>query len=306
MPRYRLSGFVLQSDAPLPELLAARGNPTHVFELDAGGRTAGRPRWYHHWQETADKRWLSFGRTPRGYVLRFRSLVDFELSRDLTRIRARPLRAVRADTLRHLLLDQVWPLVLSGSGRLVMHASAIVRPDGRAVAFAGPAAVGKSSLAAAMASTGCRLLSDDCLLLAKSGRGWRAVPGYPGVRLWPDMLAAVAAGGEEVSDVAHYTSKKRLAATAVPFARRAAPLSAVYLLRARSATAKIRIAPLTGAAALMELVPFTYLLDFEARAQLERSFAHLAALTTTVPILRLDLPHAARRIAEVTERLLRR
>ncbi len=305
MARYRLSGFVLESNVALPELPAATGAPSCVFELDAGGRGAGRPHWYHHWQETGGTRWLSFARTPTGYLLRFPSLVDFEVSHDVAHIRARRLGRVPAETLRHLLLDQVWPLVLSGAGRLVVHASAVVLPDGRAVALAGPAAAGKSTLAAAMASAGCRLVSDDCLLLKKSGKRWSVVPSYPGIRLWPDMLGVLAPGAEDVSGVAHYTSKKRVAAATTPFARSAAPLAAVYLVRARSAAARVRVTPLTGAAALMELVPFTYLLDFEAREQLERSFAHLAALTTTVPILRLDLPHAVRRLAQVTALLTR-
>jgi hypothetical protein len=303
--RYRLSGFVIESNVPLPELPAATGDPSFTFELDTAGRTARRPRWYHHWQETGDQRWLSFARTPTGYLLRFPSLVDFEVSRDLTRISARRLSSVPPATLRHLLLDQVWPLVLSGAGRFVVHASAVVLPDGRAVAFAGAAAAGKSSLAASMASAGCRVVTDDCLLLAKSARHWRVVPSYPGVRLWPDMLARLAPGEIGVSDVAHYTSKKRLVASAVPFARGAAPLSAMYLVRPCDPSAKVRLAPLTGAAALMQLVPFTYVLDYEAREQLERSFAHLAGLTTTVPILQLEVPHTFRRLAEVAALLTR-
>lgn len=308
MARYRLSGFVIQSNVALPELPPARGTPSHVLELDAAGPTIPDPCWFHHWQEKRKRRWLSFARMPNGYLLRFPSLADFEITREgsrgaLSRIRARPRRGVPAETIRHLFLDQVWPLVLSGGGRLVIHASAVVLPDGRAVAFAGPAGAGKSSLAASMALAGCRLVTDDCLLLEKSGRRWRAMPSYPGLRLWPDMLARFASGGG-ASDVAHYTSKKRLA-DSLPFARGPAPLAAMYVVGRRAARAKVAIAPLAGAAALMDLVPFTYLLDYRAREHLEGSFARLAALTTAVPVLRLDVPHALGRLAEVTDLLTR-
>jgi hypothetical protein len=305
MERYRLSGFVLESNIALPELPPAKGDPSYVFELQDACRPAGRHRWYQHWRD-GHTRWLSFARTPSGYLLRFPSHADFEISRDGTRIVARPRRAVRADTLRHLFLDQVWPLVLSGSGRFVIHASAVVLPDGRAVAFAGRAGAGKSSLAASMATAGCRLVSDDCLLLERSERGWRVVPSYPGLRLWPHTLAKLVPDGGAGSDVAHYTNKKRLPAGVLPFARGAAPLAAMYLVRRRTASAKVRVSPLAGASAVMELVPFTYVLDWEAREQLEWSFAHLAELTTAVPVMWLDVPHAVRRLGEVTDLLTRR
>ncbi len=307
MPRYRLSGFVIQSSVGLPELPRATGTPSYVFTLSARARDARPLHWFHHWQASGNRRWLSFARTPAGYLLRFPRLADFEVLRErrgtFSRIRARPRRALPIETARHLFLDQVWPLVLSGGGRLVIHASAVVLPDGRAVAFAGPAGAGKSSLAAAMISAGCRLVTDDCLLLEPRGGRWRAVPSYPGLRLWPDMLARFAGGGRGGTGVAHYTSKRRLAG-AMPFARRAAPLAAMYLVRRRAAGAKVAVTPLAGAAALMELVPFTYLLDFGAREALARSFAELAALTTAVPILGLDVPHAPRRLGEVTALLM--
>lgn len=293
MARYRLSGFTLHSNVALPELPSSPGEPTHVFRLDAAARPWPRPRWYHHWQEAGGRPSLSFARTASGYLLRFPALADFEVTRDGARIRARQRRAVPPETLRHLLLDQVWPLALSGGGHFVIHASAVVLPDGRAIAFAGAAGVGKSSLAARLASEGCRVLCDDCLLIEKTGAEWRAVPGYPGLRLWPDMLAQVHARGDVVTDVAHYTSKKRLDRRALPFARDPAPLTAVYLIHALPGSADVRLAPLPGARALMELVPLTYLLDHEDREQLERSFAHLAALTSAIPTWRLELPHAA-------------
>jgi hypothetical protein len=264
-----------------------------VFGLDAAARAWPRPRWYHHRQEAGERPWLSFARTASGYLLRFPALADFEVSRDGTRIRARSRKTVPPDTVRHLLLDQVWPLALSGGGHFVIHASAVVLPDGRAIAFAGAAGAGKSSLAARLASAGCRVICDDCLLIERAGAEWRAVPSYPGLRLWPDMLARLHASGDVVTDVAHYTSKKRLDSRALPFARDPAPLTAVYLVRASAGSADVRLAPLPGATALMELVPLTYLLDHEDRGQLERSFAHLAALTTDIPAWRLDLPHAA-------------
>jgi hypothetical protein len=308
---YRLSGFVLESRVPLPELPSAAGTPSYAFDVVRNQRRVPRPRWFHAWQEPGGRRWASFARTPAGYLVRFSRVADFQIEHPVgrgavRRIRTAPRPAVPAETVRHLFLDQVWPLVLSASGRLVLHATAVVLPEGGAVAFAGPAGAGKSTLAAAMASAGCRILSDDCLLLKKSGAGWVAVPSYPGLRLWPDTLEMLGPSAGRRSRVAHYTSKKRVAGAALPSSRRAAPLAAIYLVNPAAPHANPSSTPLDRASGLMQLVPFTYLLDWEARDQLKRSFAHLASLTESVPILRLDVPRGASRLDELTERLIQR
>jgi hypothetical protein len=296
VPAYRLCGLIVQSNVTLPELPADGGSPSCRFQVLRSGRVVRHGPWYHHWYGPGRERYLSFARTASGHLLRFPALADFEIARGCAHVRAMPRRGVPQATLRHLLLNQVWPLVLSGRGCFVIHASAVVLPDGRAIAFAGAAGVGKSSLAAALAAAGCPLLSDDCLLIEKTRRGWDAVPSYPGVRLWPDMISRFAVTPDSIIDLAHHTSKKRLNGSTLPFARRPAPLKAVYLVRPANGAANAHIAPVTGAAALMQLVPFTYLLDHEDPRQLERSFAHLGALSTTVPVRRLDLPHESHRL----------
>lgn len=296
--RYRLCGMTVESGFPLPELRRARGAPSYVIARGRPGRGHRPPRWYHHWQEPDGTRLLSFGRVRSGYLLRFPELADFEIAADLSRVTARPKRELPPETLRHLLLDQVWPLALSGRGHLVLHASAVVLPNGSALAFAGPAGSGKSSLAAAFAGGGARILTDDCLLVEKKGDRWRAVPSYPGLRLWPDMLAPLQAHAPALGNVAHYMGKKRLDATALPFASTPAPLAAIYILRRRGARGVLASTPVARATAVMELTSFSYLLDYHDRAQLARSFTRLVALSASVPVFRLDLPHAPGRLRE--------
>jgi hypothetical protein len=195
----------------------------------------------------------------------------------------------------------VWPLVLSGRGDFVLHASAVVLPDGSAIALAGAAGVGKSSLAVALARRGSRLLSDDCLLVERTGGCFHAIPSYPGVRLWPDMVAELSADDDSIAELAHYTSKKRVDGRGLVFSVDPAPLAAVYVVRPASQGSTIRLAPIRGAAALMQLVPFTYLLDHEDPRQLERSFVQLGALAANVPVRGLDMPHEAHRLGCVAE-----
>ena len=298
MPHYRLCGMTVESRFPLPELPRSHSAPCCVFSRSRPRRRARRPRWYHHWYEQGGRRVLSFARTDARYLLRFPRMADFEIAANLARITARPRNGLPAETLRHLLLDQVWPLALSARGHVVLHASAVVLPDGRALAFAGPAGSGKSSLAAAFALAGGRILTDDCLPIRPTSGGWSAVPSYPGLRLWPDMLRPLAADRHVLADVAHYTGKKRLTGSALPFASGAAPLSAVYILRRRGSRAALAVSLLARAPAILKLVSLSYLLDHQDRKALARSFDQLARLTAAVPVRELELPHAPRQLAE--------
>ncbi|MEM7405728.1 MAG: hypothetical protein AAF458_10575 [Pseudomonadota bacterium] len=75
-------------------------------------------------------------------------------------------------------------------GASPLHAS-VVRIGDRAVAFAGAASAGKSTLAAALNQRGCPVLSDDiCVVQFIDGVPW-VTPGYPRVNLWPESGAAL-------------------------------------------------------------------------------------------------------------------
>ncbi|HKS96499.1 MAG TPA: hypothetical protein VJV74_10250, partial [Terriglobia bacterium] len=124
-------------------------------------------------------------------------------------MRCRPRKAIPLDTVRHLFLDQVFPLLLSKRGRLVLHASAVLIPGG-AIAFLGETGQGKSTLASSFSQRGFPFLTDDCLLLEEKGGQLVGIPSYPGLRLWPKTVAALFAEEPPVSRVAHYTTKKRL------------------------------------------------------------------------------------------------
>ena len=88
-------------------------------------------------------------------------------------------------------------LAVSGSGLalllvqrslLVLHGSCVAYGD-RAVCLLGPSGVGKSTLAAALQGRGYRLISDAMTVLRETVAGWRALPGWSTMKLWPASVA---------------------------------------------------------------------------------------------------------------------
>lgn len=286
----------------LPELRRARASAGSSVIAIGGvdAPVAGRVDWFRRWTlprgATARRRpWLAFGRHAGGYLLRFHDLTDFRVSPAGDRVDYAAADGCPADTLRHLLLDQVLPLVLSQRGSLVLHASAVHVDGVGAIAFAGPAASGKSTIAAALALRGCSIIADDSLVIAGAADAPVVIPGYPGVRLWGDSkrrLGLERAGGARV---AHYTSKTRLDATALTFRGAPSPLRMVFVVGRRSRAARPAWSQaLRPRDRLMALARLAYVMDVEDRRQLSTVFASLSSLIDSVAVARLHLAEGRR------------
>ena len=300
---YEFCGLTIASDLPLPQL--RRIGPADAecdISLDSGGAAPAFAAWFHEWRLPGGPVWLSIGRLPEGYLLRFRDQADFVVGADGTRVLIRPEAGLPEETLRHLLIDQVLPLVLSWRGRLSLHASAVHLAGIGAVGFVGRTGRGKSTLAAAFARGGDRILTDDCLAVDFVDGAAIAVPGYPGLRLWPERGAHP--GLRDGRPVAHYSRKERIDRRALPFHGRPSPLRALFLLSPRAAAGPpLSIRRCRAPARLMGLLRLSYVLDIEDPKGLADSFAGLATLATSVPVLRLRLRHGHGRLPRAADLL---
>jgi hypothetical protein len=295
---YLFHHLPLTSEIRLPELHRSRARGSVSVEL--GPRPDTRAcDWFHHWRikapagKIARRPWLSFARHDGGYVLRFADLADFEVSPASDRVRCRPAPGLPLSTLRHLLLDQTLPLVLSQHVDLVLHASAVHIDGVGTVGFAGRAGCGKSTLAAALGLRGHAVVADDTLVITRVAGRPTVLPGYPGLRLWRDAVQELGLTSEPDRTVAHYTDKCRIDGDALRFRSRSSPLRALFVLGRRRATGnQTRVAALRPRDRLMALTPYTYLMDVEDRGQLARMFGNLSGLVTHVPVFRLNVEDA--------------
>jgi len=251
---------------------------------------------------------VSFARRTDGYLLRFHQFADFVIVLSGRSIVCAPRRTTTRATVRHLLLDHVMPLVMSRDGRLVLHASAVAMPAG-AVAFVGRAGSGKSTLAAALAAAGFPLLTDDCLVVDPSPRGFVARSFYPSARLWSDSLRAVGASARNLSSVAHYTRKRRIAPPLMPYHERPAEIAHVFVLDGppgrRDRRDRLTVTRLRGREALLAILECTFHLDSADPDAIRRRFELQGNLVDATPVHRLSYPWRLADLGETRDALVR-
>ena len=308
MAVHRVSGLRLSADIPLPELPRvrdARAADCRFRLLAPRPRPSAPKAWLYRWREEEGTSWISLGRIRDGYLVRFAKVADFLLSRDASTIGCRAAPNVTTLTIRHLLLDQVIPMVLGHRGHLAIHASAVVSAGG-VLAFAGKAGWGKSTLCASLERSGRPALADDCVVIEERRGRMVAVPSYPGLRLWPDTARALGHqrhGGQAVAD---HSDKRRIG----PRQRRsrrsgAAPLSAIYVLAPPGAAKAVHISRLVPRDAVGRLLAHTHRLDVTDRARLTAELDALGRLAGRVPVFELDFPRDLRLLSKLRAAVLR-
>jgi hypothetical protein len=312
--RYQVYGLLLTSEMALPELTsAAETAPKGWVDLRVrfarrGEALPSPSHWLMSWTLPTGERWLSMAKDAWGYLLRFPELADFSVDADGREIVCLPEPEIPPHTMRHLLLDQVLPLVLTIRGRKALHATAVLTPAGMC-AFTGPTGTGKSTLAASLLLTGYPVLSDDCLVLEARDGQVLATPAYPGLRLREDTLKALGDTSGHLLSVAHYTSKRRL----VPdghgsyFLTQALPVARIYSL-VRPAEGALegglvapRIQRLSARDSFVELLPFLFHLDVTDRTMLARHFDFLEQVVSHVPVRQLWIPNTFTALPAVHE-----
>jgi hypothetical protein len=312
--RYGICDLVLISNIALPELTpASDGDVECQFELlDAGLPSSDGVEWFHQWRieergVTADGArledpLLQFGRCSGDYVLRFPSYGEFTITRNTKNIRCRPLPDTAEMTVRHLLLDQVMPLILSRREHIVLHASAVLTRYG-AIAFAGKSGKGKSTLAVSFALEGFPLLSDDCLVLRPGHEGWTALPSYPGVRLRPSTVQAILPRDLRTMDVASEAVKRRIADTKVlPQINEPVLLRRLYLLTEDAGSTTIE--KVSSGRSMISLVEFAYNLDITDSDFLRQQFNTVNQVAREVPIYAIHFPRQYSTLQAVREAIL--
>ena len=116
-----------------------------------------------------------------------------------------------------LLCSSLLPAVLASRGALVLRASAVLGPTG-AILLVGPSMAGKSTAAAALASAGWPVLSDDVVVLRPGAHGPVLSRGPPWIKLWPAAARFGEALGGSLGPVRVGLTKLRYALPAQPAA----------------------------------------------------------------------------------------
>lgn len=285
---YRFADLVVASDESLPELPAALpGIAPDVAVSRARVPFRAPVRWFQTWSAGGDP--VRFGRSDGGYVVSFRETADVIVSPDADRIVIHAAEGLSDFKVRHVLLHQILPLVLSRRGRCVLHASAVSWRD-RVIAFVGRTGAGKSTIAAACASVGAALVTDDSLVLDRAAGTWHGLPSYPGLRIHPESLDVI--GRSRTNAALGSREDRKILLTAghdLPaFELRTLPLAWLVLVSAESSGESLRL--VRGSAAAIALASHLFRLDVEDATESRRLFDSITDLAATIPVSELHLP----------------
>lgn len=289
---YRIFDSIVASDWSLPELPRADTGPAAIDIARGGDAFDDRHLvWVHEWRVPDEDPWLAAARVPAGgFLVRVPGLADV-----LIDDAGRSVRVVRQaetpdDALRHLLLDLILPLVMTHRGELVLHASGALVGSG-AFLFIARSGAGKSTIAAALAARGARVVADDAIAVRRDGDGLVAIGAYAGLRLCEDGTSPGA--------------KRRIGPgdSSISFAGMPVRVAGIYLLEP-SASGSIGVDILPARDAVMALVANSYVLDCGDRDRLERQLDRAIGCSRAVPVRRLVFPHDPDRLEELCHVLL--
>lgn len=260
----------------------------------------GRLRtWRHMWRDDAGAPVLGVAMTRNGYLLRFPRRCDFAITRDATRIDARPHRPLPEALFDHLLIDQVLPRCIAQRGELIVHAAAVAFGDTVAL-FVGESGRGKSTLAGQFLRTGHTVLTDDCVILRPGRRTVRAWATYPSLRLQNDSAAALFPDESMPGNLPLYSTKRRWhLPESLPF-KAGAKLAAIYFMNPPARRgAGVTIRPLSPSKACIRLMEQSFQLDVLDRHAVGRLLHQAGRVAATTPVFTLDYPRDFAQIASL-------
>jgi len=274
---YHAYGLCVASDVPLPlppgtgtpDLVLRRGEDREIpHERPPGERLAEVARPDH----------TIFYTLARGTVLRYPGLCDFAGDPEFERITVHLHPGADEDLLPVLISGAVLAVHLMLHHALVLHASA-VNIGGSAVAFVGSSGMGKSTLAAALGTLGCALVSDDLLRVD----GNVVHPGATENRLRQNARDLAQGDTYETAD-------GRLALRPRTLVGAPLPLAACVVPRFNHEFTKVDLRRLGTAEALLRLSRYPRVLGWRDEASMAATFQGLGDLVEQVPVFEAKIP----------------
>jgi hypothetical protein len=305
--RYGVYGVTVVSDTPLALPEYSGCGLAHV-ECQRGAASVFRDATQDATFDHPADSWYRFARlADASTYVRWDSVGEFLVGADGGRITCRRFDHASPEAFQVYMLGQALSFALVKQRLEPLHATAVVVHD-RAVAFLGTNGSGKSTLAASFLDAGCRLLTDDLLVLHQAHDRVLAYPGPARIKLFSKIARAFLA--DRVAGAAPMnadTEKLILALDGDQSCPTPVRLAAVYALAAPREVCRndnVHIEPLSRRQAFVELVRGSFNRRLVSPDRIERQFRSMAALTDAVPVKTLAYPRAIDRLPEVRKAVL--
>jgi hypothetical protein len=218
------------------------------------------------------------------------------------RICWRALNGKTSESLYYHLLGPVLSYAMLVHGVEPLHAT-VLDIGGKGVGLLGDSGAGKSALAAAFIKAGCRLLTDDLLVLRRKHGRWLAYPGLPRLKLYPDMARYIF-GNVTGIPMNRWTTKRILPLRAERHQPRPIPLHLLYVIAPPHPNSRgIFTRRCVGKLALVQLLRHTYNGMLTDPTRLQRQLSFCAGLVKEMPIKFLSYPRQKRVLARIVGKI---
>ena len=258
--------------------------PWDVEFVEGDRRTLAHAASYVSTTQSAN--WAQSAALPDGsHYRRWTDLFEFLVTPDARQIHARTLAAVEDEAMLAYLLVDALAFSMVRLGWEPLHATAVATDRGVA-AFLGNSGTGKSTLAAAFVQTGCRLVTDDMLILTRDASRWFAQPGPPRIKLYREMARRIFGTDDGGIPMNAVTEKLIIRLNAVHTMHSSAGLSRLYMLINvdQPATSDIVMERLSPARAFPAMLANTAAHYPPEPDRLRRQLEFAAHLVGTVPV----------------------
>jgi len=206
------------------------------------------------------------------------------------------------------LLGDVLSVWLERQGMVALHASAVTVGDA-AVGFLASNKGGKTSLAASLMQADCPLLTDDILPLKATAGGVIGYPGFPQMRMWPEVAAHFLEDWSDTEIIHPAFTKRRIPVGSQGIGRfQEQPVRLARLFvpeMVDDPSQRIEMEPLPVREVLAQLLGNSFAVDWiDALGWQQRRLSVLAKTASTVPVLRLRYPRGMDRLTQVRQAIL--
>jgi hypothetical protein len=295
---HRLAGLHIESEIALP------GLPTIVSGAGTAAVSISRSKLDDYAVENAVL--FSDGCcNSRELLLEIPEVTRF-LIRDGRQILIDQMADADSEDVLAYLLGSAFGILCHQRGILPLHAATIASEEGDCVAFAGDSGTGKSTLVAALAKRGQRVISDDVSFLTKdSEEHSSAWPGIARIRLWEDALMALKPSGPEAVREFRAYNKFVLPLVRGPELEEPKRLRRLYQLTS-TGNDRHSIRRLRGASAFDLILLNVYRAEYaEAMGLKSLTFERCASLARQTAVFEFDRPRGLDRLDEGVDFLLR-
>ena len=204
-------------------------------------------------------------------------------------IHARRLNHTNEEALLAYLLVDALSYSMVRLGREPLHATAVLTDRG-AIGVIGESGFGKSTLGACLVRSGCRLITDDMLVLTFDGAKYVAHAGPPRLKLYRPIADRIFGAGYRGVPMNAVTEKLIVPLTMGQAVRHASPLAALYFIQPgrRPAPQRPTIRTLSPARAFPRILAATPGHYAYERDRLARQLTFASALAARIPVKTLS------------------